>query len=84
MRVLRVNETKVTTENAFNQDHFAIEGNHQSGKDKKTLLRCFSRFLTRVLNLRPIDFLEHYLIFATFKPHSVPFRIQKKGHSILH
>ena len=53
-------------------------------RTKKPCFRCFSRFVTRVLTLRPIDFLEHYLIFTTFKPLSVPFRIQKKGHSILH
>ena len=35
MRVLKVSETKITTEKAFNQDHFGIEGNHDTDSDKK-------------------------------------------------
>ena len=39
--VLKVNESKVTGENTFIGDHFEIEGNHESGKDKKTLFWVF-------------------------------------------
>ena len=33
--VLRVNKSKITGENTFNGNHFGIERNHESGKDKK-------------------------------------------------
>ena len=35
VRVLKVSETKITTEKAFNQDHFGIEGNHETDSDEK-------------------------------------------------
>ena len=35
MRALRVNETKITTENTFNQGNFGIEGNYESDNDGK-------------------------------------------------
>ena len=38
---LRVNETKITSENAFNGDHFKTEGNHESGKDENHVLVFF-------------------------------------------
>ena len=41
MRPLRVNETDVTTENAFNRNHFGIEGNHESNNDEKNLFWVF-------------------------------------------
>ena len=31
-------------------------------RTKKPCFRCFSRFVTRVLTLRPIDFLEHWYL----------------------
>ena len=34
VRVLRVNEINITTENAFNYDHFGIESNHESNNNK--------------------------------------------------
>ena len=34
MGVLRAQEAKITAENTFNRDHFWIEGNHESKKDK--------------------------------------------------
>ena len=40
-----VNKTKITSENAFNGDHFKIEGNHESGKDKNLVLGIFSDLL---------------------------------------
>lgn len=36
MSSLWVNETKITTENALNWDHFAGEGNHKTNNDEKT------------------------------------------------
>ena len=38
MRVLRVNENKITTENVLNGDYVGIEGKHRSNNDEKTLL----------------------------------------------
>ena len=35
-RVLRVNKSEITGENAFNGDLFEIEDNHESSKDEKT------------------------------------------------
>ena len=35
------NETEITTENAFNRDHFGIEGNHESNNNKKP---CYGYF----------------------------------------
>ena len=40
-RALKVNETKITTENAFNRDNFGIEDNDELNNDKKTLLWVF-------------------------------------------
>ena len=37
MRALRVNETKITSQNTFNGDDFGTESNHESNKDEKTL-----------------------------------------------
>ena len=37
-RLLRVNKSKITGENTFNGDHFDIEGNHESSKDKKSFV----------------------------------------------
>ena len=37
-RVLRVNKSEITGENAFNGDLFEIEDNHESSKDEKI---CF-------------------------------------------
>ena len=53
MRPLRVNKTDITTENAFNRNHFGIEGNHESNNDEKNLFWVFWRFVTRALTLRP-------------------------------
>ena len=36
VHALRINETKITIENALNQDHFRTKGNHESSNDKKT------------------------------------------------
>ena len=38
MRPLKVNETNITTENAFNRDYFRIEDNHESNNDEKLFL----------------------------------------------
>ena len=40
-RVPRVNESKINGENTFNGDHFEIESNHGSRKNKKVLLWVF-------------------------------------------
>ena len=37
-RVLKVNKSKITGENTFNRDHFEIECNHRSSKDKKNFV----------------------------------------------
>ena len=34
--LLRANETKIATKNAFNQNHSGIESNHESSNDEKT------------------------------------------------
>ena len=36
MGALRANETKITTENAFNPDPIGMEGKHKSEKEAKT------------------------------------------------
>ena len=40
-RVLRVNKSEITGENAFDGDLFEIEDNHESSKDKKTWFQVF-------------------------------------------
>ena len=52
-RVLRVNKSKITDENTFNEDLFEIEDNHESSKDEKIDFSYFYRFVTRALTLRP-------------------------------
>ena len=43
VRELKVRETKITTEKAFNKDHFGTEGNHETDSDKKNpILGIFS------------------------------------------
>ena len=37
-RVLRVNKSKITGGNSFNGNHFNIEGNHGSSKEKKNFV----------------------------------------------
>ena len=46
------NEIKITTENDFNPNHFAIGANHESSNDKKSCFRYFCRLLTSSLTLR--------------------------------
>ena len=36
--MLKVNKSKITGENTFNRDHFEIECNHRSSKDKKNFV----------------------------------------------
>ena len=40
-RILRVNKTKITDENAFNRNNFGTEGNHKSSNDEKILFWVF-------------------------------------------
>ena len=47
-----VNETKITSEDASNGDHFRSEDNHNYSQNEKTCLGYFSRFVTRTLALR--------------------------------
>ena len=49
--ILRVNESKITCETAYNKDDFDIEGYHGQGKDKKALYFC--RFVIIALTVRP-------------------------------
>ena len=54
---LRVNETKITSENAFNGDHFKTEGNQESGHNKNTLWGyihqpCTPFFLTGLAKIK--------------------------------
>ena len=58
MGALKVNETKITTENAFNRGHFGIEDNNDSNTVNQTTTKklcfCYScRFATCTLTLRP-------------------------------
>ena len=38
---LKVNETKITSGNAFNLDHFETAGNHELRNDQKSLILVF-------------------------------------------
>ena len=46
-RVLRVNKSKITGENAFNGDLFEIDDNHNQVKTKKLGFSLFCGFVTR-------------------------------------
>ena len=48
--VRRVNKSEITGENSFNGDHFEIEDNHESSKDKKTLFWVFLQIRDRSVN----------------------------------
>ena len=48
-RVLRVNKSEITGQNAFNGDLFEIEDNHESSKDEKTWFQVFFSDLLSVL-----------------------------------
>ena len=50
--VLKVNKSKINGENVYNEYHFDIEYNYESGKEEKTFFRFFWRFLTFALILR--------------------------------
>ena len=47
---LRVNETKITSENAFNGDHFKTEGNQESGHNKNTLFWVYFQIFDPCFN----------------------------------
>ena len=53
MRVLRVNETKPPSRNAFIVDLFALESQKGSRNDERTLFSDFSRSLDLSLPLNP-------------------------------
>ena len=59
MCTLGVDETKITSENAFNRYHFRTEGYHESSYNKRP---CFG-----------YKVFEHPLVFTTFKPPPVLF-----------
>ena len=40
-RVLRINKTKSSDENALNGNHFGTQGNHESSNDEKALFWVF-------------------------------------------
>ena len=50
VHTLRVNETKITSENAFNGDHFKTEGNQESGHNKNTLFRVYFQIFDPCFN----------------------------------
>ena len=49
----RVNETKITSENTFNGNHFRTKCNHESSNKEKPYFGCFFRFVSHALTLRP-------------------------------
>ena len=52
MHALKVNETKITTENTFSRDQLGIEDQtDEANKDEKTLLCVFSQILDPYFNL---------------------------------
>ena len=54
VHALRVIETKVTTRNDLNRDHFGVKGNYESDNNEKTLLWVFLQISDPCfLTLRP-------------------------------
>ena len=49
-RILRVKQSKITGENTCNEDHFEIEGNDGSNKEKKTLFWIFLEISDQCFN----------------------------------
>ena len=48
-RILRVNKSEITGENAINGDLLEVEGNHESSKDENTWFLVFlKRFYPRL------------------------------------
>ena len=50
MHTLRVNETKITSENAFSGDHFKTEGNQESGHNENTLFWVYFQIFDPCFN----------------------------------
>ena len=53
MDALRVNESKITAENAFNRDHLWMEGKHESKSESKPSFRNLCWFMSGSVTLRP-------------------------------
>ena len=64
MRVLRVNETKVTSGNAFIVHLFTLGGNEESKYDKKASFRAPLGVLTRFL--KPSLQKSHVTVFLNY------------------
>ena len=50
VHTVRVNETKITSENAFNEDHFRTEGNQESGYNENTLFWVYFQIFDPCFN----------------------------------
>ena len=53
MSALRVNQSKITAENAFNPDHLWMEGKPESKNESKPSSRYLCWFMSGSLTLRP-------------------------------
>ena len=61
-RVLRVNKTKSSDENAFNGSNLGTEGNHESSNDEKVLFWVFLQICNLCFN--PLTAEDVYLRFS--------------------
>ena len=50
VRALKVHETKITTEGAFNRDHFGIPDNPQSNNNERVLFWVFLQIFDPYIN----------------------------------
>ena len=76
---LKVNETKITSGNAFNLDHFETAGNHELRNDQKSLIWYFCRIATTGLIVRTLKtyiyFFRDFVKFYISKTLSVIFPV---------
>ena len=60
-RTIRVNQAKVTSENAFHGYHFGIEGNYECSKNVKTLFWVFQQIFDTCFN----HLIEKFYIYVS-------------------
>ena len=75
---LRLVEAKITTENAFNGDHFRSEGNHEYSNNKKTFFWLFFEICDQCFNAQTAKYIflrfQSLLWFLYFLGHLLLFQ----------
>ena len=85
VHALRLNETKITNENAFNQGHLGFKGNFEWDNDQKPVLGIFADLWPMLYNSQtPKDVylrFSHFIWFLQFLSHYL-FRLEARNKLI--